>query len=308
MLDENGAWWVSVAPDGKENVTIGTPDFPVEMWGVRGTEKGYEQACWFVPWHWHPELEINLMTDGEEIIMADGKSVQLKPGQAIFVNGGVLHSSKSAPGFERTHHISLLFGPSVIGGASGSVFWQKYLSPLVMAPECRCVPLLGETEWERQVLEQIEHIAARWRTKQPGYEFGVREALSQIVFLLRENCVHHAPAPSERELRDAERIKAMVDFVRSHREEPITTKEIAASAAISVSECLRCFRRMMDLTPQEYLKQHRIRHAVTLLENTDLPIAQIGMECGFEDMSYFARVFRAQHGCTPSEYRAKVGK
>jgi len=134
----------------------------------------------------------------------------------------------------------------------------------------------------------------------------MRAELSKIVLLLKENCVRHAPAPSERELRDAERIKQMVDFARRHQDENITTEDIAASAAISVSECLRCFRRMMNLTPKEYLRQHRVRHAAQLLENTDKSITQVGAECGFEDMSYFARVFRSERGCTPSEYRAKV--
>ena len=170
------------------------------------------------------------------------------------------------------------------------------------------MPLLGETEWERQILAEMQRIAHLWPEKQPGYEFAVRAALSNILFLLKEHCVQHAPAPTEQELRDAERIKQMVDFVRLHREDPITTAQIAASASISVSECLRCFRRMMDLTPKEYLCQHRIRHAATLLEQTDKPVAQIGAECGFEDMSYFARVFRARQGCTPSAYRAKLRK
>lgn len=305
MLDENGVWRVKVGPDGKEQVTIGTPDFPVMIWGPWDHVRN--AAC-DVPWHWHPQFEIDVVTKGEEIIMADGRSFRLKAGQGICINCGVLHASDTAPGCACSEHDSILFDASFIGGASGSVFWQKYLGPLVGAPECRCVPLLGEQEWERQAVAQAEKAVELWGTKQPGYEFGVRAALSQVMFLLKENCVHHAPAPSERELRDAERIKTMVDFVRNHMEEAITTREIADSAAISVSECLRCFRRMMDLTPQEYLKQHRMRHAATLLEHTDLPIAQIGTECGFEDMSYFARVFRAQHGCTPSEYRAGRGK
>lgn len=307
MWDEKGTWWVSVGPNGQEQVTVGTPEFPVEMWGPWDY---VEKTGFCIPWHWHPEMEINLVTAGEESILADGKNFHLKPGQGIFINSGVLHGSEAIQEQEKepTHHSSILFQASVVGGASGSVFWQKYLGPLAAAPECRCIPLLGEQEWERQALAYAREALDAWHLKKPGYELVVRAALSQIIFLLKENCVQHAPAPSERELRDAERIKTMVDFVRSHREEPITTKEIAASAAISVSECLRCFHRMMDLTPQEYLKQHRMRHATTLLEQTNLPIAQIGMACGFEDMSYFARVFRAQHGCTPSEYRTRAGK
>ena len=45
---------------------------------------------------------------------------------------------------------------------------------------------------------------------------------------------------------------------------------------------------------KEYLRQHRIRHAAYLLEQTGQSINAIGAECGFEDMSYFARVFREE--------------
>ncbi len=300
MLDENGMWYTEVAPDGKELITIGTPEFPAQLWGPE--QRGCKGSK--VPWHWHEELELNRVVDGVERITVDGKSFRLEPGQGVFVNTGVMHGSEPEEGCAEFWHDSLVFDSSLVGGASGSVFWQKYLAPVLNAPECRCVPLLGETEWEREILGQIERIANVWRKK--GYEFEVRDALSRVIFLLAENCVHHIEAPSERELRDAERIKQMVDFIRYHRKELITTEEIAASASISVSECLRCFRRMMNLTPKEYLRQHRVRHAVQLLTQTNFSIARIGEECGFEDMSYFARVFRTEKGCTPSEYRARM--
>ncbi len=300
MMDENGTWCTDVAPDGRELVTIGTPEFPAQLWGRWNNNEKVSK----VPWHWHEELELNRVTDGVEMVTVDGKTFRLEPGQGVFVNTEVMHGSDPAEGCTTFRHDSLVFHPSLVGGASGSVFWQKYLSPVLNAPECRCVPLLGETEWEREILQQIDRIATTWQKK--GYEFEVRDALSRVIFLLSENCVRHAQAPSERELRDAERIKQMVDFVRAHRTEAITTEEIAASASISVSECLRCFRRMMNLTPKEYLRQHRVRHAVQLLTQTNFSIARIGEECGFEDMSYFARVFRMERGCTPSEYRARL--
>lgn len=304
MIDKDGNWCTTIAPDGRELVTIGTPEFPAQMWGP--WDETPCQDCTCVPWHWHEEMELNLVTAGTEQYTVDGSTFCLGPGQAVFVNSGVLHGSVPGPGEVSIHHISLVFHGSIVGGASGSIFWQKYLGPLSTAPECRCVPLLGETEWQRQALTALQRIADLWQKKQPGYEFEVRTELSRIVLLIKENCARHAPAPSERDLRDAERIKQMLDFVRRHQDEALTTEQIAASAAISVSECLRCFRRTMNLTPKEYLRQHRVRHAAQLLENTDKSIAQIGMECGFEDMSYFARVFRAERGCTPTEYRARV--
>lgn len=299
MIDENGVWRTTVASDGRELVSIGTTEFPLEMFGYSKEESWIQE----VPWHWHEEMEINIAVEDGELMLADGKTFYTKAGQGVFVNGGVLHGAKAAQEGKCFRHYSLVFHPSVVGGAPGSVFWQKYLAPLMNAPEARCIPLLGEEPWERKLLGHFERILKQWMEREPGYEFLIRAELSQIVFLLAENSLQNAPPPSERELRDAERIKKMVDFVRIHANEQITTEQIARSAAVSVSECLRCFRRMMDLTPKEYLRQHRVRHAATLLEKTDKSITQIGEECGFEDMSYFARVFREKKGCTPTQYR-----
>ena len=301
MTEENATRQILVGPDGQEQITIGTPEFPVQIWS--SPEESKRAAS--VPWHWHPELEINISTIGDNIMLADGRRSRMAQGQAVFINRGVLHSMEKAPGHPEARHDCIVFNASLVGGASGSVFWRKYLAPVMLAPECRCVMLRGENEWERQALAQIRAAIAVWTEKAPGYEVEVRAALSRVICLLAENCVQHAQAPSERELRDAERIRQMVDFIRDHRTENITTAQIAASAAISVSECLRCFRRMMDLTPKEYQRQHRIRHAARMLEQTDLSISRIGEECGFEDMSYFARVFREEKGCTPSEYRER---
>ena len=302
MTEENDRQYAVVDDRGRELVTVGTPEFPAEIWGA--WEKDSFECRSLVPWHWHDELEINVVVEGRMLGRADGKNFCLQKGQALFINSGVMHGNKAVNDGEKIHQISILFHTSLVGGAPGSVFWRKYLAPLVAAPECRCVPLRGETEWERQALLEVQRVVTVWQQKAPGWEFEVRAALSRVISLLVENCVQHAPAPTEQELRDAERIKQMVDFVRRHRKDRITTEQIAASAAISVSECLRCFRRTMNLTPKEYQRQHAIRHAVRLLVQTDMNISRIGEECGFEDMSYFARVFRAEKGCTPSEYRA----
>lgn len=299
---ENEGCIIRTAPDGRELVTIGTPEFPVGIWGPTGLREGVRE----IAWHWHDEWELNIAMEEGEVMMADGKTVFARPGQGMFINSGVLHGAKAAQENGHFRHCSIVFHPSLVGGASGSVFWQQYVSPVLRSNECRCVPLLGERPWQNEVLEQAMAAVRSYHQKRPGYEFEVRAALSRVVLLLAQNCITEAPPVPERELRDAERIKVMVDFIRTHSEEPLTTEQIARSAAISVSECLRCFRRMMDLTPKEYLRQHRIRHAATLLEQTHLTVTQIGERCGFEDMSYFARVFRAEKGCTPSQYREQV--
>ena len=110
---------------------------------------------------------------------------------------------------------------------------------------------------------------------------------------------------STKKLRDSQRMKNMLQYIDEHYSDNITINEIAESVSLSVSECLRCFHRTIGTTPIQYLKSLRIKKAAELLTNTDLKIVDIGIICGFQDMSYFAKTFRNIYGCTPSKYREK---
>lgn len=85
----------------------------------------------------------------------------------------------------------------------------------------------------------------------------------------------------------------------------MTTQQIAVSAMISTSECLRCFHNTIGLTPVQYTKYYRVQRAADQLQSTDRKIADIGADCSFQEMSYFAKAFREIMGVTPSEYRKK---
>ena len=105
MVDENGLWQVVVGDDGKEVIRVGTPEFPMEIWGPWDGQP-YER-CGSVPWHWHDEVEINYVTEGSLLGMADGKSFRLQAGQALFVGSGVLHGNRAVEENGLIHQISI---------------------------------------------------------------------------------------------------------------------------------------------------------------------------------------------------------
>ena len=100
----------------------------------------------------------------------------------------------------------------------------------------------------------------------------------------------------------------MLSWVHSHFDAELSTASIAASASISESECLRCFRRTIGTTPIQYLKQYRLQQAAKQLTETDRKVSDIAAGCGFQDMSYFTRGFREAMGCVPTEYRKKASR
>ena len=201
----------------------------------------------------------------------------------------------------------MVFHPRLIGGGIDSVFWQAYLRPLI-GSGIRSVALDGGQPWQARALECIESAWQEGAREAPGYEFRVRAALSELVFLLWQHLPREKAVISEKTLRDSERIKRMLRYVQQNYTEEISVADIAASASISQSECLRCFRSTIGMPPIQYVKRFRVQRAAELLSSTAQKIADIGAQCGFLDTSYFTRCFREVKGMSPGEYRQQAQK
>ncbi len=258
-----------------------------------------------IPWHWHDDLEVLIIDEGYASVSVNGKEYLLHEGEGLWINAGALHGlwqQGSAP----CHLHSIVFHPRIVGGGLDSILWQKYLEPLLNDRSLNSFLLDGSEDWHKDAVACID---AAWKadvTEEDGYEFEMREELSRLILLLRK---HQPSAPvrtlSDQALRDAERIKVMLSWIQSHYREQIVLEQIADSVHLSANEALRCFKRMINRSPMQYLREYRTEQAAHLLQSTDLKIFQIAEECGFQDMSYFSKTFRQIKSCTPGEYRKK---
>lgn len=283
---------------GRELMEHGTSLFPIACYHDNISERE-------VPWHWHDELEALTVETGTARVAVNGTDHIVRQGEGCFINTGALHGVWPE-GEEVCRLRSIVFHPRLVGGSVDSILWQKYLEPLLSDPCRPFVSFAGLQEWEREAVHTIQ---AAWQicvAEGIGFEFEVRERLSRLILLLFQNCPAAERAPSEKSLRDGQRIKTMLQYIQEHYAEELTLDGIARSAAVSRNECLRCFRNMIGSTPIQYVKQVRVQRAAELLAATDRRISDIGADCGFQEMSYFARVFREHTGDTPKEYRRKA--
>ncbi len=281
---------------GRELIQHGSIEFPI--------------ACYHddfqlgdVPWHWHQELEAVVITQGSCLVKAGNAQQVLHAGQGFFINSQVLHGCWDPEHSDCKFH-SLVFHPRLVGGSLDSVFHRNYMEPLMKQPSLGMLCLSPATSWENSALNAIEQAWQLCCQEPDGYEFEVRHALSRLIYLLNQ----HLPAPkagkSQRDQRNAERIKAMLSHIHENYVSELSTDSIAAAAMISHSECLRCFRDTIGTTPIQYLKQYRIQQASHLLQSTAFKISDIACACGFQDMSYFTKTFRELKGLTPTEFRS----
>ncbi|MBQ8589416.1 MAG: helix-turn-helix transcriptional regulator [Firmicutes bacterium] len=282
---------------GRELISHGTPQFPI--------------ACYHdelhsspVSWHWHDEFELVLITDGEATAAADARRSPVTTGNGFFVNSGVLHSILAADANPCCFH-SIVFHPRLVGGTVDSVFWEKYIHPITTSHSQTLVPLNREVPHESEILDFIEAVWKLCLDAPSGFEIDVRHKLTQMMMKLADHLPAFQPENREKSIRDAERIKMMLRFIQDHYGEELTLGQISESAMISESECLRCFHSTIETTPIQYLKDYRLQKAAELLASSRGKVSDIASQCGFQEMSYFARIFRHRYGITPTQYRSK---
>ena len=81
--------------------------------------------------------------------------------------------------------------------------------------------------------------------------------------------------------------------------------DMAQAAATSRSGLQRKLKHAMGITPQDLLREARIKHACRLLTNTDRSVAEVAYSCGFSDPKYFSRCFKQSVGLSPTDYRTQ---
>lgn len=98
-------------------------------------------------------------------------------------------------------------------------------------------------------------------------------------------------------------VQHLREFIREHLSEPLTLEALAQQVGFSSSYFARVFRQALSASPHQFVLRARLEHAQQLLEQTDLPLAQVAAACGFAHQSHLTQVFNKQVGCTPRAYR-----
>ena len=92
-------------------------------------------------------------------------------------------------------------------------------------------------------------------------------------------------------------------YISEHFSNPLTLEEVAAYVHLHPSYFSTLFKSSTGSSFKEYLNMVRIEESKRLLSNTDYSIIDIAVAVGFEDQSYFSKVFKKYTGLTPKQFR-----
>lgn len=290
----------TIQNDNRETTEHGTASMPLSMYLTRFSRK----TAYVVPWHWHGDVEILLVKRGSVRLELKSRVLILSAGEGAFINTGTLHAMYRESQ-ESCEMISAVFDPAIIAG-SGTASELKYVLPILKCGALDMLPLEPDTQWQLDILVALRDAYSVYARPYYGYELKLRELLCRIWRRLAVHLKNLVEQTGERTYDM--RIRLMMGYIAEHYMQHVTLEDIAQSASISVRECSRCFHTDLGMTPFAYLLNHRVRVATELLTETDMAITDVCFAAGFNNTSYFAKVFREHTGQTPRQYRESASQ
>ena len=246
--------------------------------------------------HWHEDLQFVYVLEGQLRIVTPTDSTTVAAGEAAFINSSVIHLvRRDGP----CHYKSFIFPVRLLKFYPGSPA-SEFVDRLA-GNEAIPVYRIGNDAEHAKILRHLEQLDSLDKGETPESIYAILIELCALWFELDHTIGPKRAVPTNS--LASERLRTFLAYIERRYREPLTLEELAASAHVSKSECLRCFKTALQTTPHRYLIEYRLAQAATLLRITNEPVGAVAQNVGFGQQSHFGKCFKEKTGMTPAEYR-----
>ena len=260
-------------------------------------------AHFFVPWHFHPELELNYIVQSTGTRFVGNNIKRFAPGELTLVGAGLPHLWKSdadyyQPGSKKLVDTMVIrFSPDNIG-----------LDRKDIPETAEILKLIHIAKRGMSFHGPVRKIIAR-HMSDLLQETGMQRYLILLTILdILSRCNQYTLLSGEgfmiaARMEDARRINTVCDYIFKNFREDIALEKAAALVFMNTSSFSRYFKRHTGKSFTDFIVEIRISNACKMLIEGDDPVAHILYECGFRNQSHFNLFFKKKIGMTPLEYR-----
>ena len=130
--------------------------------------------------------------------------------------------------------------------------------------------------------------------------------IQELVVRLMQTQARTLLLSPETTFAKANRLAHVAQYIHKHLHRSLQIRELADEACMSEPSFYRTFKQTFGVTPVDYINQQRITLASRLLRTTNRCLGDISAECGFNNLTYFMKLFRREIGSSPTQYRKRV--
>lgn len=276
----------------KENKPHGTKDDPFSTYHIENAGRSFQ-----IPVHWHDEFEIIYVRSGFLTVSISGESYIGKTGEAFVVSPGNLHLMGSQSG--TVDYYTFLFPLKYISFRTDDMLEEKLLEPLNSGHLMIC-PRVKDTA--KELCEQlIEIYEAKKDESESKITTQVRTKIILLQFILemwKKGFVIENDTSGRNTVE-----KEMVSYIQQNFTGKISLREFGEQFHLSEKYISRYFKEHFHITLSQYVTYLRLEHAKQLLQDTDIPVTDVAMQSGYQNVSYFIRSFQKAYAVSPLKYR-----
>ena len=232
---------------------------------------------------------LNLTVKGEGVVENNGQQFVCRVGDILLFPPHEVHCYGRAPESPCWHHQWVYFRPRA--------YWLEWLNwPLLFGQTGHYRP----DEWHQEKMTDLfGQIIEAGQTAGRYAELLALNLLEQL--LLRRIEALNASQHPELDSRVREACQFITDNLADNN---LDIAKVARHVYLSPSRLSHIFHQQLGVSMLNWREDQRISQAKLLLSTTQMPIASIGRNVGFDDQLYFSRVFKKVAGTSPSAFRA----
>ncbi len=269
----------------------GTMDFPIELYEIDEHHPRYEMVS-----HWHTELEMIHILNGELNVRLNNSTYTAKQNDILFVNPEIIHAATP----DNCKYECIVFDISYLSAAfEGS----RYFFEGLLNNEYSINEYIPFDNSEIHAL--VGNVFNLMKNKSSGYKFKVIGEMYKVFGEIVDSHLY-SNITGVTELgadKNMHKLKNVLVFMRDNYDKPISLSDMANAADMSSKYFCYFFKEMTRKSPVEYLNTYRIEKAARKLITSDISVTDVAFACGFNDLSYFIKTFKAYKGVTPAKFR-----
>jgi AraC family transcriptional regulator len=202
-------------------------------------------------------------------------------------------------------------------GASHHCNWQRDIEFVFIGIDPQLLVRVGQDVIDPDRIELVPHFATIEDPLLQGILLTLKQemmtgGLSSQLFvdqlkttlgmhLLRSYGAHKVQLPASNDGLPKYKLNRTIDYIEAHLDQNLELEDLAQQAGVSQFYFSRLFKQSLGITPHQYVIRRRVERARHLIQQGELGLADIALECGFANQGHLNRHFKRLTGVTPKE-------
>lgn len=245
--------------------------------------------------HFHHSYEIVFIKNGKGKIIVDNKSHEYENGALIFLGPCLPHFSFSNNTFDDNYEVVIHFDREFVEKRIKRIPEFSTLIPFIQKSE---QVILYNPDFKEKQTAIFEAIVKLSPIEQLASIFNLL-----CKFSIASNYQYLLAKPLPNFYSNNKQSKVIFDFINENYSNRISTKDVAQHVNMTTNSFCKVFKKLTNKPFVTYLNEYRIHRAVELIENKEDNISEIAFQCGFENLSYFSKIFSQVKNISPRKYK-----